>query len=267
MSRPPAPAVPPPPDGDVRYRMTLAYDGAAFHGFAPNPGVATVVGTLVQAMGRILGHEPLLAMAGRTDAGVHGWGQVVSFDAPPMDTVRFQRSVNALCAPAIVVRDIEQAADDFDARFSARSRTYRYQVLNRAVPDPFLHALTWHVHEPLDLTAMNTGAAHLLGEHDFGSFCRKKKVTVGDDEIEASLVREVLSAGWSAADDDVVELWITATAFCHQMVRSITGTLVDVGLGRIEAGSVPAILAARDRNAAGRVAPPHGLTLWSVGYD
>lgn len=266
MSRPPAPAVPSPPDGAVRYRITLAYDGAAFHGFAPNPGVATVVGTLVQAMGRILGHEPALAMAGRTDAGVHGWGQVVSFDAPPMDTVRFQRSINGLCGPAIVVRSIEQTPDDFDARFSARSRTYRYRVLNRAVPDPFLRAVTWHVHEPLDLVAMNAGASHLLGEHDFASFCRKKKVTVGEDEIEASLVRDVVSAQWREADDDVVELWITATAFCHQMVRSITGTLVDVGLGRIEASAVPAILAARDRNAAGRVAPPHGLTLWSVDY-
>jgi tRNA pseudouridine38-40 synthase len=248
--------------------MTVAYDGAAFHGFAPNPGVATVVGALVEAMRRILGREPVLAMAGRTDAGVHGWGQVVSFDASPMDATRFQRSVNALCAPAIVVRDIGQAPDDFDARFSARSRTYRYRVLNRAVPDPFLHALTWHVHEPLDLAAMNAGAAHLLGEHDFASFCRKKKITVGNDEIEASLVRDVLSAQWRSAegDEDVVELWITATAFCHQMVRSITGTLVDVGLGRIEESSVIAILAARDRNAAGRVAPPFGLTLWSVDY-
>lgn len=246
--------------------MTVAYDGAAFHGFAPNPGVATVVGTLVQTMRRILGYEPMLAMAGRTDSGVHGWGQVVSFDASPMDTARFQRSVNGLCAPAIVVRSIEQAPDDFDARFSARSRTYRYRVLNRAVPDPFLCGLTWHVPEPLDVVAMNTGAAHLLGEHDFASFCRRKKITVGDAEIEASLVRDVVSAQWGEAEDDVVELWITATAFCHQMVRSISGTLVDVGLGRIEPGSIPAILAARDRNAAGRVAPPHGLTLWSVDY-
>ena len=246
--------------------MTVAYDGAAYHGFAPNPGVATVVGTLVQSMRRILGYEPQLAMAGRTDAGVHGWGQVVSFDASPMDVERFQHSINGLCAPAIVVREIEQAPDDFDARFSARSRTYRYRVLNRSVPDPFLHGLTWHVHEPLDLDAMNAAATHLSGEHDFASFCRRKRITVGDDEIEASLVREVLAAEWCTADDDVVELWITATAFCHQMVRSITGTLVDVGLGRIDADSLPAILAARDRNAAGRVAPPHGLTLWSVDY-
>ncbi len=266
MTRPPMPPVAPPLEGDVRYRMLVAYDGAAFHGFAPNPGVATVVGTLVQSMRRILGYEPQLAMAGRTDSGVHGWGQVVSFDASPMDTTRFQHSINGLCAPAIVVRSIDQAPDDFDARFSARSRTYRYRVLNRAIPDPFLHALTWHVHEPVDLLAMNAGAAHLLGEHDYASFCRKKRITVGDTEIEASLVREVLSAEWSEAGDDVVELWITATAFCHQMVRSITGTLVDVGLGRMEPDAIPAILAARDRNTAGRVAPPHGLTLWSVDY-
>lgn len=246
--------------------MTVAYDGAAFHGFAPNPDVPTVVGTLAASMRRILGSEPRLAMAGRTDAGVHGWGQVVSFDASPMDTARFQHSINSLCAPAIVVRSIERAPDDFDARFSARRRTYRYRVLNRSVPDPFLHATTWHVREPLDLDAMNAGAAQLVGEHDFASFCRKKRITVGDTEVEASLVREVLAARWSDAGDEIVELWITATAFCHQMVRSITGTLVEVGLGKRAPEEIPAMVAARDRSAAGRVAPPHGLTLWSVDY-
>jgi tRNA pseudouridine38-40 synthase len=246
--------------------MKLAYDGAAFHGFAPNPGVATVAGTLVQSMRRILGYEPMLAIAGRTDAGVHGWGQVVSFDASPMDIARFQHSINALCAPAIVVRSIDPAPDDFDARFSAKSRTYRYRVLNRSVPDPFLHALTWHVPERIDLDAMNAGATAMLGEHDFASFCRKKRITIGGAEVEATLVRDVLDARWERTDDDLVELWITATAFCHQMVRSIAGTLVDIGLGRRGADEVPAMIAARDRSAAGRVAPPHGLTLWAVDY-
>lgn len=253
--------------GDRRYRMTVAYDGAAFHGFAPNPGVATVAGTLVSSMRRVLGYEPQLAIAGRTDTGVHGWGQVVSFDAADtLDVERLAHSLNSMCAPSIVVRDAAPAPDDFDARFSALSRTYRYRVLNRRVPDPFCHHLTWHVPDALDVAAMNAAADALVGEHDFSSFCRKRRITVGDTEIEASLVRDVLSAEWSDAGGDIVELWISATAFCHQMVRSITGTLVDVGRGRIAADAVPAILAACDRAAAGTVAPPQGLTLWAVEY-
>jgi tRNA pseudouridine38-40 synthase len=254
--------------------MLVAYDGAAFHGFAANPGVATVAGTLAKSMQRILGYEPTLTCAGRTDAGVHGWGQVVSFDGDLGDSDRLIRSLNALCGPSLVVRSIDVAADDFDARFSAVARTYRYRVLNRDVPDPFVASTTWHVVDQLDLEAMNRAGRDLVGEHDFGSFCRKRMVHVGGEEIAASLTREVSGVEWSRiqarfvgdSDTDIIELWISARAFCHQMVRAITGTLVDVGRGRIAPDAIPAILSARDRNAAGPVAPPHGLTLWSVDY-
>jgi tRNA pseudouridine38-40 synthase len=254
--------------------MVVSYDGAAFHGFAANPGVATVAGTLAQSMRRVLGYEPALTCAGRTDAGVHGWGQVVSFDAAPFDMERVLRSLNGLCAPAVVVRSIDEAPPDFDARFSALARTYRYRVLNRHVPDPFLAATTWHVHDVLNVDEMNAAGAALIGEHDFTSFCRRRVMVVSGESVAASRRREVLSLEWQHVaprfegdgDGDLVELWITATAFCHQMVRSITGTLVDVGRGRIQAEAIAGILEARDRSAAGRVAPPHGLTLWSVAY-
>lgn len=253
--------------GDRRYRALVAYDGAAFHGFAANPGVATIGGTLATSMQRVLGYEPVLSCAGRTDRGVHAWGQVVSFDAADtVDCGTLQRSLNALCAPAIVIRELDAAPPDFDARFSARARTYRYRILNRTWPDPFLHATTWHVPHDLDVDAMDTAGQHLVGEHDFSSFCRKRLVRVGGEVIEASLVREVLSLEWRAADDDVVELWISATAFCHQMVRAITGTLVEVGSGKRSPASLPATLAAGDRHSAGALAPPGGLTLWSVDY-
>ena len=265
--KPAPPEVAPPDEGLQRWRALVAYDGAPFHGFAANPGVATVAGTLQDALARVLGRPIELDCAGRTDRGVHAWGQVVSFDAPiDVDPLALRRSLNRLCAPSIVVRDLSGASDRFDARFSACSRTYRYQVLNRDVPDPFLRHTTWHLPHELDLQAMNTAGAHLLGEHDFSSFCRKKLVHVDGEEIAASLVRDVLSLEWVSQPDDLMVCWITASAFCHQMVRAITGTLVDVGRGRIGPDMLPDILAARDRRAAGALAPARGLTLWSVQY-
>jgi len=248
----------------VRVRGTVAYDGTPFHGFAANAGVRTVAGDLDAALSRVLGTELAVTCAGRTDRGVHAVGQVVSFDAPEgtdLDAVR--RSVNRLCGPEIVVSSLDAATDGFDARFSATGRRYRYRVRNHPDPDPFSAATAWHVPQPLDVAAMNAAAGHLVGEHDFSSFCRRPKVAAG--EPERSLVRRVESAEWTTEGDDVV-FEVTAGAFCHQMVRSIVGTLVDVGRGRTPAAAVPAVLAARDRHAAGEPAPPHGLTLWSVRY-
>jgi len=242
--------------------MRVAYDGTGFAGFAPNPGVETVGGALASAVERVARQPITLTCAGRTDAGVHAWGQVVSFDVDAdrhtLDLAALQRSVNGLCGPAIVVRDIELAPDDFDARFSAQWRCYRYTVLNRDVPDPFLAATSWHVPTPLDLAGMRLGCDPFIGEHDFSSFCRK---------VEGkSLVRTVISADWDDLGDGVLRFEIVANAFCQQMVRAIVGTLVEVGQGKKHAGHVAAILRAEDRAFAGALAPPHGLSLWEVGY-
>jgi tRNA pseudouridine38-40 synthase len=247
----------------------VAYDGAAFHGFAPNPGVTTVAGALHDALARITGGEVALTGAGRTDAGVHAWGQVVSVDLPAdVDIDGLARRLTRMCAPSIVVREAAWAAPDFDARFSAVWRHYRYSVLNEPVPDPFLAATTWHVAQPLDLRLMQLGCDPLIGEHDFTSFCRAPKVPAG--QPAPSAVRRVLLARWSETWSEragrVLRFDIRANAFCHQMVRSIVGTLVDVGLGRLHAGELRGRLQARDRRAAGQVAPPHGLCLWEVGY-
>jgi tRNA pseudouridine38-40 synthase len=256
-----------------RARFTVAYDGALFHGFAPNPGVATVASTLARSLERVLGAPVELTGAGRTDAGVHGWGQVVSFDlADGVDLDDLAHRVNRMCSPGVVVRAAAWAADDFDARFSAEWRHYRYHVLNNPVAHPLLTAAAWHVPQPLDLVAMQLGCDPLVGEHDFSSFCRRPKQPPGEEPL--SLVRRVILARWSEVDE-AVELFgvpllrfeVRANAFCHQMVRSFVGTLVDVGLGKIPAGDVRAILLAKDRAAAGQVAPPHGLTLWEVGYS
>lgn len=204
-------------------------------------------------------------MSGRTDAGVHAWGQVLSAELPDdADLERIKRSINAKFGPEIVVRDIAPTDDDFSARFSATGRSYRYQIVNRDVPDPFLAPTAWWVPEPLDVGAMNAAAAHVIGEHDFSSFCRRPRRTTAD---EISLVRHVRSAAWTTHEPgDVLLFEIEGSAFCHQMVRSIVGFLVAVGRGRRQADEIPAVLAARDRAVADQPAPPHGLTLWSVTY-
>jgi tRNA pseudouridine38-40 synthase len=141
-------------------------------------------------------------------------------------------------------------------------------VWNDASPNPLLARTTWHVPLPLDLAVMNLAAASVLGEHDFSSFCRRPRPGAGFDE--PSLIRHLHAAHWTRDVGEwgpsLLRFEITASSFCHQMVRSIVGTLVDVGLGRRRADSVPATLAAHDRNAAGQVAPPTGLVLWSVDY-
>ena len=252
-----------------RIRLLVAYDGAPFRGFAANRGVRTVAGDLVSALERVLGDEVRLTCAGRTDAGVHAWGQVVTFDVErSVDLAGLQQSINGLCTPAIVVRAADEVASDFDARFSATSRVYRYTVLNRAVPDPFLHATSWHVTAPLRLRSMRAATDPLIGTHDFASFCRRREVTDPDtgDRVDATLVRELVRAEWNELGDGVLRFEIEASSFCHQMVRSVVGTVVDVGRGRRTVADVAAALAARDRHAAGQIAPPHGLCLWEVRY-
>lgn len=245
-----------------RVRAIVAYDGAAFHGFAENPGVETVAGALRPVIEAVAGSPIELVGAGRTDAGVHAWGQVVSFDVPEStDLGAIVRAVNARGRQALVMREIEVAPPDFSARFSARSRIYRYRVLNTPAPNPFLAATTWHVPDPVSLAALNNACVALIGEHDYTSFCKRPK-----DKPDASLVRHVLRAEWCDKGDGVLEFEIEATAFCHNMVRSIVGTLVDVGLGRRTAAYVRQLLVARDRAGAPRVAPPQGLMLWAVTY-
>jgi tRNA pseudouridine38-40 synthase len=246
-------------------RLLVAYDGTDYHGFAENGDIPTVGLALRSAIEQVIGTAVELTVAGRTDAGVHAWGQVVSLDLPAgVDLARLQKSLNGLLRPAVAVRAVEPAPEGFSARFSARWRRYRYTILNRPVPDPFLARIAWHVPEPLDLPALRLAADPLVGEHDFTSFCRAPKVPEGTPP--ATLVRRVTEVGWETAPTGVLWFEIRANAFCHQMVRSIVGLLVDVGRGRRRAGDVLAVLRSRDRAGVGNIAPPHGLCLWEVGY-
>ena len=249
-----------------RVRLLVAYDGSAFSGFARNLGVTTVAGELETHLKRVLKHEVVITGAGRTDKGVHAWGQVVTFDtfADRLQPERLQRSINSVCGPAIAVRAIDLVDTEFDARFSAKWRRYRYTILTAATPNPFLYRYAWHVTDPISVDAMDEAGQAILGEHDFSSFCRRPPDR--HDGTPATLVREVTGLRWERLEGDLLRCEITARAFCHQMVRSIVGTLVDVGRGRLATDQVATILAARDRNAAGDLAPPQGLCLHEVGY-
>jgi tRNA pseudouridine38-40 synthase len=249
----------------VRVRLLVAYDGTDFAGVAASPGVKTVGGVLAQSIERVLRHPVRLTVAGRTDAGVHAWGQVITFDATAdgLDLVTLQRSLNKLCAPAVVVREATVEPDSFDARHSAIARRYRYTIVNRPWPDPFRTRTAWHVDQPLDLSTMRLACDPLFGEHDFSSFCRRPKLPEG---VAFTMVRRVVDASWHDLGDDILRFDIEATAFCQQMVRSIVGTLVDVGIGKRTAGDIAAIIRAKDRSTASPPAPPHGLCLWEVVY-
>lgn len=243
----------------MRVRATVAYDGTDFHGFAANDGVRTVVGELCRVLSLVARCEVELVGAGRTDAGVHARGQVISFDVPDgTDLTRVQRSTNKLLGTEIMLRDLTPAPEGFSARFDASWRRYRYGIDNRPVADPLTARTSWWVPQPLDIDLMRLACDPLIGEHDFTSFCRRP-------DAEASLVRRVLHARWFE-DAPMLTFEIQATAFCHNMVRSIVGLLVEVGRGKRRAGDVAGLLRARDRSRAATVAPAHGLVLEEVAY-
>ncbi len=238
-------------------KLVLAYDGSGFRGFARQPGQRTVEGVLLEALERVMGSRPWLSVAGRTDAGVHAEGQVVSLRSEA-DPARIRRALNGMLAPEVVVRVARRAPDGFDARRSASAREYRYRVRTSDDPDPFFAQFEWHRPGEYRLGRMREAARLLLGRHDFASFCRPPR---DGSATVRTLYR--LSVRRTA---NLLEVRARADAFLHQMVRSLVGTLLAVGEGRIEPGSMPGILAARDRSAAGPVAPPDGLTLVSVTY-
>jgi tRNA pseudouridine38-40 synthase len=240
-------------------RIDLAYDGTGFHGYARNHDVRTVQGDLEEALATVLRSEIGTTVAGRTDAGVHARGQVISFTIDEeVDTGRLERSLRTMLAPEIAIHSVEVVDDGFDARFSAVRRHYRYVVDETVVPDPLDRHRVWHVGEPLDLDAMNRAASSFIGLHDFASLCRAQEGKITDRTVE--------SAAWHR-EGGLLVYEVTATAFCHQMVRSMVALCVVVGRGRVDADAVPGILQARDRNAASGAAPPHGLILWQVDYS
>ena len=242
-------------------RLTLAYDGTGFRGWArqPDPSIRTIEGVVAAELEDVLREPVKLSVAGRTDAGVHARGQVASFvTESSVEPARLQKALNGALAPDVVVVDAGYAPDGFDARFSAKSREYAYRIDEARLPDPFTARFVWHRPGHLRLGPMREAAHLLVGEHDFTSFCRHPG---GDRSTVRDLQRLIV-----ARQGDVLTIRALANAFLHRMVRSLVGTLVAVGEGKVEAGAMPEILAARDRAAAARPAPARGLTLERVRF-
>lgn len=252
--------------------LTLGYAGAPFAGFArqAESHVLTVQGELEQALALLYKREVRTVCAGRTDAGVHARGQVITFElteeefaARPLRTL--MRSMNALVDESISISDAREVPLGFSARFDAQWREYHYHICTQSARPVLIMPLVWHLGGvELDLDAMNEAAAHLIGEHDFKSFCMAASA-VGKPTHRNVMELEVYPE--SIAGTPVTTVRVVGNAFLHSMVRTIVGTLVEVGRGKKQPAWVADVLAARNRGAAGQNAPASGLTFWRVEYE
>jgi tRNA pseudouridine38-40 synthase len=251
----------------ARLRIDLAYDGEPWAGFARQPDLLTVQGTLEGALTRITGQPAPSVCAGRTDRGVHATAQVVHVDLDrayarvekatrDLEVLRFR--LDRMVGDAITIWQVREVGGDFSARFSATERGYRYRIVDGPVVDPVRRNDRWHVGTPLDVTAMRAGAKLLLGEHDYAAFCRNRQ--------RRTTVRRLDEVTLARPRPGTIHVRMAGPAFCHQMVRAIVGCLVEVGLGKEPPAWIGEVLRARDRSLAARVAPAHGLTLERVAY-
>jgi tRNA pseudouridine38-40 synthase len=244
----------------MRLAMVVEYDGTEYSGWQIQPDKPTIQGALERALEIALGQTVRVESAGRTDAGVHARGQVVAFSTERTpDLGSLQRSLNALAGTGIGIRSLRAAPADFDPRRDARRRLYEYHIHNHPWPSPFCRRYSWQVRDPLTLGPMRDAAALLVGERDFRSF------QAADCDAKSS-IRRIFESTLVEAGDDLVYC-VTATAFLRHMVRTIVGTLVEVGRGERSVEAFRDLIAARDRTRAGRTAPPHGLCLVRVEYD
>jgi len=247
----------------LRFKLTLAYDGTAYAGWQLQKTGTGVQEVVEGAFARLLGLTPRLHSSSRTDAGVHALGMVAHVDIP-RDRYRFPGrklalALNAHLPPDIRVLSATRVAPDFHARFWAMGKEYRYYVWNHAFMNPLLRHQAWHVPRPLDLEAMRTAAAALLGRHDFRSFAANRHYRA------ERTVREVTGCS-VRRQGALLTFTVRADGFLYKMVRGIVGTLVQAGQGKVNAAGLASVLQARDRRAAGMTAPAHGLVLWKVSY-
>ena len=250
-------------------KLTLAFDGAGFAGYELQPGKRTVRGELTAALKTLYGRPVKFYSSSRTDAGVHALGLVISYQPPfEIPAAKLPVACNALLPEDLRVVGARVAGDKFNARFDAKSKTYEYLIFNGQTMPPAIRKIAWQVKPKLDLSAMKKAAQYLVGKHDFSSFCAAGSDDKGHVRVIHSLVIGYWSLViWSGASHRLIRFQVTGNGFLYKMVRNLVGTLVEVGLGRIKPEEVKAILAAKDRNQAGKTAPAHGLCLVSVCYN
>lgn len=244
----------------MRYKLTIEYDGGPFQGWQRLPDLPTVQGALEEALFKLTGARGEVSGSGRTDAGVHAAGQVAHVDLEkPMPPQRLCDALNAHLRPhPITVLNAEEAAPDFHARFDAVRRVYVYEILNRRAPLALKRGQIWRVPRKLDAGAMNAAAQTLRGQHDFTTF--------RDSQCQAKSPVKTLDVAWVQGYGELISCRFEARSFLHRQVRSMVGSLVEVGAGKMSLEEFAATLAAKDRSACGPVAPPDGLYLMRVDY-
>jgi tRNA pseudouridine38-40 synthase len=241
-------------------RLLIEYDGTNYQGWQVQPKGPTIQGILEEKLGLLTGEPAQLFGSGRTDSGVHALGQAAHFKTQSqMDIRTIRRALNSLLPPDIVIRKVEEVDEGFHARKHSKSKVYEYRILNRNLRSAFHRRYVWHIPQKLDLTEMKEATQSLIGEHDFSAFR-----TVGSPT--RTTVRRVIRAEWRRGRDGLIRFEIEANGFLKQMVRSIIGTLVEIGKGRMEAADLRKILNSRDRKEAGPTAPAQGLFLKEVKY-
>jgi tRNA pseudouridine38-40 synthase len=241
------------------FKLVLEYDGTNYHGWQVQPNLPTIQSALEAAISRVAQHKVNVTAAGRTDAGVHALGQVAHFTTTARLTAEeWQRALNGLLPPDIAVQAVEEAPNTFHARFSAKSKLYRYRIFARVQRSALSRSKILHYPYPLDLDAMEVACRALIGTHNFSSF----QGSTTDTENPVCTITKLTVDRFG----DEVIFEVEGNRFLKQMVRAIVGTLLEVGRGKLKAGEVAGILAAKDRTKAGPTAPAHGLYLVKVDY-
>lgn len=242
------------------FKLIIEYDGTGYCGWQRQKHEPSIQATVEAALATMLKRPVSLIGSGRTDAGVHALGQTANFRCDArIGADAFQRGLNSLLPADIVIRKCTPAPDGFHARYDAVGKRYHYRILNRTVPSALMHRYAWHVRRPLDADAMQRGARHLLGEHDFKAF-------EGAGSPRSHTIRRMTHAAIVSGEAETLVFQIEGSGFLRFMVRNIVSTLVNVGLGRIAPDAIRSILRSKDRSQAGPTAPAKGLCLMWVTY-
>jgi tRNA pseudouridine38-40 synthase len=252
------------------WKLILAYDGTPYNGWQIQPNLPTIQGTLAQAIHRITGEAVLPQGSGRTDTGVHALAQVATFSLTvPIPAPNLHRALNRALPASIRVMSVEAVSEDFHARYSAQRKTYEYRIFpGDFICSPMLSPYVWPCRIPLDLSLLQQAAAHIVGAHDFTSFAANdpdQSMRKDTSDTPRDNVRTIYHSQWHRQEDLFIYR-VTGSGFLHHMVRNLVGTFVEASATRIAADTIPAILTARSRSAAGPTAPASGLFLVEVEY-